>query len=149
MHRLLRAAPRLGRAHWRDLVLAQWLLVRAQLRLRTSASGSLVGGAARTGSAPAGRPLDRVTVERAAWAVDRVVAFGPLRARCLARAIALRDLLERRGVDEAQVRVGVRRVDGRFDAHAWVELRGHVIGERVEHVREFTVLSGLALVDDR
>lgn len=149
MHRLLRAAPRLDRAAWRDLLLAQWLLVVAQLRLRTRAAGSLVGGGARADSPSVGRALDRATVERAAWAVDRVVAFGPLRARCLARAITLRQLLDRRGIDEAVVRVGVRKVEGRFDAHAWVELRGHVIGEPVEHVRQFTVLSGLALVDDR
>jgi Transglutaminase-like superfamily len=149
MHRLLRAAARLDRAAWRDLALAQWLLLLAQLRLRTRAAGSLVGGGARTESPSAGRPLDRATVQRAAWAVDRVVAFGPLRARCLARAITLRELLDRRGIDEAVVRVGVRKVDGRFDAHAWVELRGHVIGEHAEHVRQFTVFSGLTLVDDR
>jgi hypothetical protein len=54
----------------------------------------------------------------------------------------------RRGVSGAVVRVGVRRDAGRLEAHAWVELRGHVIGERVEHVRDFTVMTGLALADD-
>lgn len=145
----LRAASRLGRAHWRDLAEAQWLLLQAQLRLLTSAAGSLVGGQPSSREAAVERPLDRVAVERAAWAVDRVVAFGPLRARCLARAMTLRTLLERRGVREAVVRVGVRRADGRFEAHAWVELRGHVIGERAEYVQQFTVMSGLALANDR
>lgn len=149
MRRLLRAAPRLSAAAWRDLLLAQWLLVLAQVRLGTRAAGSLVRDTPPLDSASAGRPLDRRTVERAAWAVDRVVAFGPLRARCLARALVLRQLLDRRGITEAVVRIGVRRVEGRFDAHAWVELRGHVVGEQVEHVRQFTVLSGIAFADDR
>ena len=149
MHRFARAAPRLDRAAWCELALAQWLLLLAQLRLRTSAAGTLVGGREPAGARSPRHPLERATVERAAWAVDRVVAFGPLRARCLARAITLRQLLARRGIADAVVRVGVRRVGGRFEAHAWVELRGHVIGEQVEHVRQVTVLSGLTLVDDR
>ena len=149
MLRLLRAASRLGRAHWRDLVEAQWLLVRTQLRLQLSARGTLLDGQSPTAGRAGDALLDRATVERAAWAIDRVVAFGPLRARCLARSIALRQLLERRGIGEAAVRVGVRRAGGRFEAHAWVELRGHVIGEQVEHVRQFTVLSGLAMADER
>ena len=149
MGRLLHVAARLGRAHWRDLVEAQWLLVRTQLRLQLSARGTLLDAQTPTSGRPESAAPDRVTVERAAWAIDRVIAFGPLRVRCLARSIALRQLLGRRGIGEARVRVGVRRVDGRFEAHAWVELRGHVIGERAEHVRQFTVLSGLAMADDR
>ena len=149
MGRLLHVATRLGRAHWRDLIEAQWLLARTQLRLQLSARGTLLDGQTPTTGRAGNVALDRVTVERAAWAIDRVVAFGPLRARCLARSIALRQLLDRRGIGEATVRVGVRRADGRFEAHAWVELRGHVIGERAEHVRQFTVLSGLAMADER
>lgn len=151
MPRLLRSALRLGRNEWRDLLAAQWLLLRTQLRLRLTTPGRLVTPASPDADALvlAAQPRQRAVVMRAAWAVDRVIAFGPLRARCLGRALTLHQLLERRGVTGATVRVGVRPTGGRLDAHAWVEWAGQVVGDRAEHVQGFAVMPGLAFVDDR
>jgi hypothetical protein len=52
---------------------------------------------------------------------------------CLRRAVALRRLLQRRGVP-AVVRFGVRGGE-RFEAHAWVEVDGAVLGDS-ERVRD-------------
>lgn len=151
MSRLLRVALRLDRDEWRDLVTAQWLLLRTQVRLRRTPPGRLVAPA--TADLPARElatePWQRAVVMRAVWAVDRIVAFGPLRARCLARALTLQQLLARRGIAGVTMRVGVRPTGGRLDAHAWVEWAGLAIGERTEHVHAFAVMTGVTFVDER
>jgi hypothetical protein len=53
---------------------------------------------------------------------------GILQARCLSQAMLVRALLRRRGLD-AVLQVGVRKVGGQFDAHAWVELDGHTLAQ--------------------
>lgn len=69
-----------------------------------------------------------------AWArsAGRVVAIaagrGPVRATCLRQSLLLWWLLRRDGI-ETVVRVGVNRVDGTLNAHAWVELRGRPIND--------------------
>ena len=137
----LASVLRLHRADWLELLLAQWLLLHAQVRLALARRGSLV----RVGHAAPepGDPRQRGLVERAAWAVDRVVAFGPLRARCLARSITLQQLLARRGVTGVTIRFGVRRGATGFEAHAWVEWAGVVVGEPADHRERFVALPGL------
>ena len=44
----------------------------------------------------------------------------PFTGRCLARALALWYLLQRRGI-ATEVRLGIRKHKGQFSAHAWVE----------------------------
>ena len=75
-------------------------------------------------AAPAGsrnqRPLDRVV-----WAVLVASRFVP-RATCLTQSLAAQILLARHGYP-AELRLGVAREAGRFDAHAWVESNGRVV----------------------
>ena len=49
---------------------------------------------------------------------------------CLRRALALKWLLSKRGV-QTELRFGVRREAGNLDAHAWLEYRNAPIGETV------------------
>ena len=93
------------------------------------------------GSAPAGPPLASDVAGQLALGVRRAAAFGLFRPLCLVRSVALNRLLERHGVHGSRIRVGVRLVDGRFAAHAWVEHDGRVLGDDVEHVRRFVHLS--------
>jgi hypothetical protein len=73
----------------------------------------------------AGRPRgspDPHRAERISWAVDAVTRALPGTTTCLARALAAEGLLRRHG-HPAQLRIGVARTaDGRFSAHAWVEI---------------------------
>jgi Transglutaminase-like superfamily len=50
----------------------------------------------------------------------------PLTTNCLDRSITLWWLLRRRGV-AADLRIGGRKENGVFEAHAWVELEGAVV----------------------
>jgi len=70
--------------------------------------------------------------EQRARAVARMVraaaAHGPFRANCLQQSLTLWWLLRRRGL-ESELRIGTRKEDGRFDAHAWVEFQGLTLNE--------------------
>jgi len=52
-------------------------------------------------------------------------------------------MLEDRGIDGALVRVGIRRTDNEFLAHAWVELAGETLGDADDHVGSFVPLTNL------
>ncbi len=60
--------------------------------------------------------------------VTAAAAHGPYRANCLQRSVVLWWLLRRRGV-ETELRIGTRKEDGCFNAHAWVELSGRALNE--------------------
>ena len=48
---------------------------------------------------------------------------GPLRATCLRQSLLVYWLLRRRGF-APELKIGVQRIHGATDAHAWVELEG-------------------------
>jgi hypothetical protein len=65
------------------------------------------------------------TPERVAWAVE--AAGRRVGAACLAKAMAARVMLARRG-HEGELRIGVARGEGGgIQAHAWVEQGGRVL----------------------
>jgi hypothetical protein len=70
-------------------------------------------------------PTGRVSADELSWAVRTAGRFV-LHATCLTQAISLHILLRRRGL-ESQIRVGVRKETGIFEAHAWVESRGRIL----------------------
>lgn len=159
-----RQLARLGRvatltpAERADLARAQWALMVARLQLRIRPTGTLVrrqgggGGLGSDGHAVDGATPPRGDAGTAAidpaaradrvraldLAVRRAAAHGPVRTTCLVRATALQRLLEREGIRHSRLCVGVRRTDGRFAAHAWVELGDLVLGDLPQHVRTFT-----------
>ena len=53
---------------------------------------------------------------------------GVIKATCLRQSLLLYWLLRRRGLDP-QLKLGVRKQDGIFDAHAWVELEGVALAQ--------------------
>lgn len=142
------ALPKLRTLDWRDwrtLIRAQVALIRAQLAVRTRPTGQLVSDEPEP-SAPASQ--DRIDdVRRVALAVNRAAAFGMVRARCLARSMALRQLLAEEGIDGASVRVGVQVRGGQFVAHAWVEYAGQVVGDDPESVARYAPLTGMQVAD--
>jgi hypothetical protein len=56
------------------------------------------------------------------------VAAGYAGGTCLAHSLVLMRLLERQGIP-AQLRIGVRKGENGFEAHAWVESRGTVLND--------------------
>jgi len=70
-----------------------------------------------------------------------VARWGISRPLCLARSLAYRDLLEREGIPGSRIRVGVRKGPRGFEAHAWVEWGGGVVGEDPAWVAGFAPLA--------
>ena len=70
---------------------------------------------------------DNDSVSRRAAEVARLVAaatqYGPHRASCLPVTLTLSWLLRRQGI-MTDLRLGVRKVAARLEAHAWVEYQG-------------------------
>lgn len=96
---------------------------------------------------PASAPvLDRARA--VARRVGRVADRLPWRSSCLVRAVALRLLLERRGISGAIIRFGVRKKDKALEAHAWLILKGTIlIGE--EEAAGYVSLADLTPADRR
>lgn len=86
---------------------------------------------APTAQEPAGTPIETVVQQaRATARLIRVAAgHGLCRAQCLEQSLALWWLLRRQGL-ATDLRIGVRKEAGRFEAHAWVEHQGVVLNDR-------------------
>jgi hypothetical protein len=128
-----------------ELVRAQLALIGAQIMVWTRPVGQLVTTDALSEPTEGAGELEP-TAARIALAVNRVAAYGLFRPLCLVRAVALSRMLEARGLHGSRVRVGVRRRGGRFAAHAWVEYKKQVLGDREEHVGTFAPLEDLQLL---
>jgi hypothetical protein len=103
------------------------LLARAALgalpfRAVHSLTSKLKHAVLRHDALRASHPSDARVV---ALAVERAGRQIP-GARCLARALAGSVLLARHG-HSTDLRIGVRRPDGEFQAHAWLEHGGEVV----------------------
>lgn len=61
---------------------------------------------------------------------------GLYRASCLPQSLTLWWLLRRRGI-ESQLRIGVRKVAGELEAHAWVECQGQVLNDGADVHQRF------------
>ena len=98
------------------LPLVRWSLVAVGYR-RTQTWLHLVSRFSLSPSLPLD-PCGYVTV--AQRLVTAAASSGLVAAPCLPRGLVLCVLLRRKGLDPA-LRFGVRRHNGRFEAHAWVE----------------------------
>jgi hypothetical protein len=142
---------RLSRAEWWALLEAWTGLLAAGLALRLlpfwrverifapRRAGGQAGG---QGGWDPGEP-DPALVSRLVWA-SRAAArrhFRPM--HCLPRALCLRWLLGRHGI-ETELRIGVSKRRGDLAAHAWVEHRGRPVGEVGDVADRFAILGAAA-----
>jgi hypothetical protein len=138
-------SPRHSLARLRALCPAERrLLARALLLLPAYAAGVRIGGLrrarawfSRLGAIEGATPAQAVRM--VALAVRRL----PWRPGCLPASLTLQRILAAQGVD-SQLRLGVRKVAGRLEAHAWLERAGErLIDTRAEDER-FAVLERVA-----
>jgi hypothetical protein len=138
------AAPR----HPQRLHGLQHIDHRARRDLATAPTGALLplsATAESTGeAADAGLPVAVPQAQRWAQALKRAERYGPWRGACLVRSMALHRLLVANGVPGSVVRVGVR-AQATFEAHAWVEVGGVVVGDRPSVQQQWTPLGSSAL----
>ena len=72
--------------------------------------------------------------ERVAKLANIAGRRGVLHATCLPQALLVQWWLRRQGWD-AKLKLGTRKQDGHFDAHAWVELDKQALAQKdLEHV---------------
>lgn len=71
--------------------------------------------------------------------IDAASRHHPARTQCLQRSLVLHWWLRREGVP-SELRIGVRKKDGRFEAHAWVELGEYVLNDPVAKIASFAPL---------
>lgn len=60
--------------------------------------------------------------------VSAAVRYSILKFSCLEESLGLWYLLQAQGL-HAQLRIGVRKSDGKFEAHAWVERDGEALNQ--------------------
>lgn len=76
-----------------------------------------------------------LTAQRTASLVRSVARDGISAPNCLAESVVLSWLLRRQGID-AELRIGVCKENGKFEAHAWVAFAGVTLNETdVPHER--------------
>ena len=121
-----RRARSLGPRDWLHLGEAAAALAWAHAILRWSSPARVIGRATRVTRARAASFTD-AQLTRLVWTVG-VAGRRVVRVPCQSRAVALARMLARRGV-VVEIRVGVRTIDGRLEAHAWVERDGRPMGE--------------------
>lgn len=132
-----------------DLVAFAWAqleLLRAQVLVWRRPIGRLM---ARP-PAPRERPRDVRQEQRAARlarAVDRAARRGVFRPKCLVRAMALHRMLERSGIHDSVIRIGVRREGDELLAHAWVEHLGTTLIDSPSAISTFSRLTDARLAD--
>lgn len=93
----------------------------------------ILGGQAKTAAEPAGASTEAQArqVARLVEAAARVVG-----GTCLVRSLVLARQLRRRGI-AAQVKIGVRKLEKGFEAHAWVETAGVVLNDGPDVARRY------------
>jgi hypothetical protein len=92
---------------------------------------------------PQARTLDHsddlARAHTSARLVNAAARYGPYRARCLVRSMTLQVLLRRSGIDNELV-IGVRRSQGCFEAHAWLQLGAHTLDTSAQDFTAFRPL---------
>jgi hypothetical protein len=68
--------------------------------------------------------------------VKAAAHYGPGHPTCLEQSLALWFLLQRQGIP-AQLRIGVRKLPEKFEAHAWVECDGVALNQGEEIHRHY------------
>ena len=147
IHRLRKLAA-LDRRGLDELIRAQAALLAAQMLVWTRPVGELT----RTGAPSPPRRDERgddATARRWALAIDRAATHGVFRPLCLVRALALQRILEANHLPGSHIRIGVRRYQGRFIAHAWVEYGDLPLGDDAAQARRFVPLNEVQVTGPR
>jgi len=133
---LLLRFRRLPPSERRTALAAILLLPLAAAGLRLLGYRSMLAVLAHT---PRAAPAAGVDGLRSAAIVARVAEAIPGRPQCLVRSLVLGAILRFQGRN-ACLRIGVRRVNGALDAHAWVELDGSPLDDCDRVARGFLPL---------
>ena len=116
------------------------LLARTEVSLRRrgfARTQAMLGHGLSDGARPCQPAVGGERIEDLSWALACAARLLPGPPTCLAQSLALWAWLRRDGV-ESRVRIGIRRVHGQIEAHAWVEVEGHTINQPPQSNPEFS-----------
>lgn len=85
---------------------------------------------------------ETLAAQRIARAVSIAARHGIVRANCLERSLVLWGLLRRAGIPSA-LQLGARVTQGRFEAHAWVDIDGVAVNDAPDVRERFTPVLAL------
>jgi hypothetical protein len=77
-------------------------------------------------------------VEMTCRMVKAAARYGVVRPTCLVESLSLWYLLQKQSIPAA-LRIGVRKLSNKFEAHAWVEYAGLALDQPEEHHRHYAV----------
>jgi hypothetical protein len=69
---------------------------------------------------------------------------GPYRANCLKKSLVTWWLLARRGI-QSELKIGVNKEEGSFNAHSWVEFQGAVVNDATDIDHRFSTFDSKRL----
>lgn len=131
----LRRFSALDRAAQRLFLRAFVMLPSVALRLKLRGFQNAQTALQRTLSPSVAEPSPDLAKTRAALTAHMVNAadrHGFVHPSCLAKSLTLWWLLGRQGIP-SHLRIGIRKHDDKFEAHAWVERDGAALNEPDEH----------------
>jgi hypothetical protein len=92
-------------------------------------------------------PAVEATIQMTLQAMRRTTRYRFVGGNCLSRSLALWWLLYRQGI-ACDLRIGVRKQDSQFQAHAWIEYQGQPLNEHREVHQHYFAFSQ-AIVPNR
>ncbi|HSH16539.1 MAG TPA: lasso peptide biosynthesis B2 protein, partial [Verrucomicrobiae bacterium] len=129
LRRSLARATDLKFSEWVEIARAGLLLTRARWALAREPLPEVVRWATCGTDHGQGDAVEtREIVFDSEKAVRRAARFHLVEMKCLPRALALTKMLAARGI-AVDLKLGVRREDGDFAGHAWVEWNGEAVNE--------------------
>lgn len=120
--------PASRRMFRRAVALLPWLRWSLRLRGYTRTFSSLQKRVPPSNDDADHRPGEREEVQVACRMVIAALRYSILQYTCLEESLALWYLLRKRGIF-ACLRIGVRKENEKFEAHAWVEYRGEALNQ--------------------
>lgn len=135
----LRRFNALGRAAQGLFLRALMMLPVVSLRLKLRGFQSTQAALQKSLSHQASEPSPDFVKARAALTAHMVNAadrHGLAHPTCLAKSLTLWWLLGRQGI-ASHLRIGIRKIEEKFEAHAWVERDGIALNEPDEHHRHY------------
>jgi hypothetical protein len=123
-------------------VWASVLLPLISLSLRLRGCAATQAFLSRFLSSPGGKDgqalNDAARVEQTVRMVRAAARYGFGRRTCLHKSLTLWWLLRRQGIS-SNLRLGVRKSGGKFEAHAWIEYNGAALNDGDEPAKQYTV----------
>jgi len=132
-------AWQLSLPEWLALVEAWWILLGFYLALFWVSYDRLAATPRPILNKIAGESNVLVLAQRLQLVVGMAARLHLLPMTCLVKALTLRFMLSRRGI-EAQLRIGANKTSTGLSAHAWVEIQGQPISESEDLAERFKVI---------